>query len=66
MTVRSLFGAIALCALAFCSTASASVSRTVESGESLWSIAGANGISVAELAAANGLGLRTTSSRARR
>ena len=56
MTVRSLFGAIALCALAFCSTASASVSRTVESGESLWSIAGANGISVAELAAANGLG----------
>jgi N-acetylmuramoyl-L-alanine amidase len=56
LTVRPLFGAVAICALAFCSTASAGVSRTVESGESLWSIAGANGITVAQLAAANGLG----------
>ena len=31
------------------------VAHTVESGESLWSIAAANGLSVEELAAANGL-----------
>jgi LysM repeat protein len=42
-------------ALLLCSSASAHVSRTVVTGESLWSIAEANGVSVAELAAANGL-----------
>jgi LysM repeat protein len=54
--VRALLGAIALSAVFLCSTASAQSSRTVVSGESLWSIAVANGVSVAELAAANGLG----------
>jgi N-acetylmuramoyl-L-alanine amidase len=55
LTVRSVFGAIAICLLAFCGAANASVTRTIEPGESLWAIAGANGISVANLAAANGL-----------
>jgi LysM repeat protein len=35
--------------------ASASVPHTVQSGETLWSIAGANGMSLSALAAANGL-----------
>jgi LysM repeat protein len=53
--VRALAGAIAMSAVLLCSSASANVSRTVVTGESLWSIAEANGVSVAELAAANGL-----------
>jgi N-acetylmuramoyl-L-alanine amidase len=55
VTVRPVVGAIAICLLAFCGAANASVTRTIETGESLWAIAGANGISVADLAAANGL-----------
>jgi soluble lytic murein transglycosylase-like protein len=42
-------------ALLVCAPASASVTRTVLPGESLWSIATANGLSPAGLAAANGL-----------
>ncbi len=42
-------------ALLLCAPASASVTRTVLPGESLWSIATANGLSPASLAAANGL-----------
>ncbi len=38
-----------------CAPAGASVTRTVLPGESLWSIATANGLSPASLAAANGL-----------
>ncbi|MBN1527452.1 MAG: LysM peptidoglycan-binding domain-containing protein [Thermoleophilaceae bacterium] len=53
--VRPLLGAIVLSALVLCSSASANVTRTVVTGESLWSIAEANGVSVAELAAANGV-----------
>ena len=55
MIARSLLGAVTIGVLAFSATANASVSRTIEHGESLWSIATANGISVADLAAANGL-----------
>ena len=55
MSVRPFLGAIAVSALVFCSSASASAEHTVISGESLWSIASANNVSVAELAAANGL-----------
>ena len=55
MSVRPFLGAIAVSALVFCSSASASAEHTVISGESLWSIASANSVSVAELAAANGL-----------
>ena len=42
-------------ALLVCAPAGASVTRTVLPGESLWSIATANGLSPASLAAANGL-----------
>jgi soluble lytic murein transglycosylase-like protein len=42
-------------ALVVCGPAAASVTRTVLPGESLWSIATANGLSPASLAAANGL-----------
>jgi soluble lytic murein transglycosylase-like protein len=55
LIARPLLGAITIGVLAFSATANASVSRTIEHGESLWSIAAANGISVADLAAANGL-----------
>jgi N-acetylmuramoyl-L-alanine amidase len=56
VSVRPFLGAIAVSALVFCSPVSASVQHNVVSGESLWSIASANSLSVAELAAANGLG----------
>ena len=55
MIARSLLGAVTIGVLVFSATANASVTRTIEHGESLWSIATANGISVADLAAANGL-----------
>ena len=55
MIARPVLGAIVIGVLAFSATANASVSRTIEHGESLWSIAAANGISVADLAAANGI-----------
>src|SRR4051812_18563845 len=45
----------ALAALAACAPASASVPHTVVAGETLWSIAAANNMSTAALAAANGL-----------
>jgi LysM repeat protein len=54
-TLKRLLVLSAAVALLVCSPASASVTRTVVSGESLWSIATANGLSPAELAAANGL-----------
>ncbi len=43
------------CTLAICAPAAASVSRTIQPGETLWSIAAANHVSTAALAAANGL-----------
>ena len=55
MIARPVLGAIVIGVLAFSATANASVSRTIEHGESLWSIAAANGISVGDLAAANGI-----------
>jgi N-acetylmuramoyl-L-alanine amidase len=45
----------ALAALAACAPASASVPHTVGAGETLWSIAAANGMSTSSLAAANGI-----------
>jgi LysM repeat protein len=45
----------ALAATAACSPASAAVPHTVQPGETLWSIASANSLSTAALAAANGL-----------
>src|SRR2546423_14714607 len=45
----------ALISLAFCAAASAAVQHTVEPGETLWSIATANGLSPSAVAAANGL-----------
>jgi N-acetylmuramoyl-L-alanine amidase len=44
-----------LASLLFTSSASASVAHTVEPGETLWSIAAADGLSPSALAAANGL-----------
>jgi soluble lytic murein transglycosylase-like protein len=50
-----LLPAAALAILAICAPAGASVSHYVEPGETLWSIAAANGLTAGELAAANGL-----------
>jgi LysM repeat protein len=55
LIARPLVGAIAIGALLLSASADASVTRTVETGESLWSVAEANGLSVSELASANGL-----------
>ncbi len=54
-TLKRLLVLSAAVALLVCAPASASVTRTVLAGESLWSIATANGLSPATLAAANGL-----------
>lgn len=54
-TLKRLLVLSAAGALLLCAPADASVTRTVLPGESLWSIATANGLSPAELAAANGL-----------
>jgi LysM repeat protein len=54
-TVRVLCSAITLVAVLSPSTAQAQVPHTVEPGESLWSIAAEDGLTVEELAAANGL-----------
>ena len=55
MRVRVLTLAAATITLAAPATASATVPHTVSSGESLWSVAAADGLSVDQLAAANGL-----------
>src|SRR3954452_7586867 len=44
-----------LAAMAACAPANASVPHTVQPGETLWSIAAANGMSTSALAAANGV-----------
>src|SRR4051794_39345328 len=49
----------ALAALAACAPANASVPHTVAPGETLWSIAAANGMSTSALAAANGISPET-------
>ena len=53
--MKRLLLASAISALAACAPANASVIHTVGSGETLWSIAAANGFSIHALAAANGL-----------
>src|ERR671934_240967 len=53
--MNRLLLASAIGALAACAPASASVIHTVQPGETLWSIAAANGFSTHALAAANGL-----------
>ena len=55
MTMKRLLLASAIGVLAACAPASASVIHTVQPGETLWSIAAANGFSTHALAAANGL-----------
>jgi N-acetylmuramoyl-L-alanine amidase len=54
-TVRVLCSAITLVAVLAPNAAQAQVPHTVEPGESLWSIAAEDGLTVEELAAANGL-----------
>jgi Transglycosylase SLT domain/LysM domain len=54
-TVRILCSAITLVAVLSPSAAQAQVPHTVEPGESLWSIAAQDGLTVNELAAVNGL-----------
>ena len=54
-TFRRLLVLTAAATLLVCAPAGASVTRTVLPGETLWSIATANGLSPAGLAAANGL-----------
>lgn len=54
-TAAIVCSAVALLIAASAVAARAQVPHTVEPGESLWSIASADGLSVAELAAANGL-----------
>jgi LysM repeat protein len=53
--MKRLLLASAIGALAACAPANAAVLHTVQSGETLWSIAAANGFSTHALAAANGL-----------
>src|ERR671936_1410642 len=53
--MKRLLLASAIGVLAACAPASASVIHTVQPGETLWSIAAANGFSTHALAAANGL-----------
>jgi LysM repeat protein len=53
--MKRLLLASAIGALAACAPASAAVIHTVQPGETLWSIAAANGFSTRALAAANGL-----------
>jgi LysM repeat protein len=55
MRVRVLFLAAAASSLVAPAAASANVAHTIASGESLWSVAAADGLTVNELAAANGL-----------
>src|ERR1051326_4095294 len=53
--MKRLLLASAICALAACAPANAAVIHTVQPGETLWSIAAANGFSTHALAAASGL-----------
>ena len=53
--MKRLLLASAISALAACAPANAAVLHTVQTGETLWSIAAANGFSTHALAAANGL-----------
>ena len=55
MTIKRLLLASAIGALAVAAPANAAVIHTVQPGETLWSIAAANGFTTRALAAANGL-----------
>jgi LysM repeat protein len=55
LTIKRLILAVGLGSLALCGPAAASVPHLVQPGDTLWSIAAANGFSTRALAAANGL-----------